>query len=54
MSCKRKKESASQRVHVMPTGPGERPHEESLGCYCHPRRDESEPNLIIHNRIATA
>jgi hypothetical protein len=39
-------------VHVMPRFPGEREHEESLRCWCRPRRDSEQPHLIVHERRA--
>lgn len=40
--------------HVYPDFPGERKHKMTVKCWCCPRRDEMDPNLVIHNRWATA
>ena len=42
------------RVHVIPVFDGERAHDESLKCWCQPRRDDEVPSLIVHNRKAEA
>jgi len=38
-------------VHTMPTH-DIKEHEESILCWCKPKRDDIEPNLIIHNVFA--
>lgn len=42
------------RIHVIPCFPGERKHEESIDCWCRPRRDIEEPIVVIHERRAEA
>ena len=42
-------------LHVMPTYPYEKEHEETASCWCAPRPDREYPaRLIIHNRVAQA
>jgi len=38
-------------VHVMPIN-DIKEHEESITCWCSPKRDTEEPEVIIHNAFA--
>jgi hypothetical protein len=38
-------------IHVMPIN-DIKEHEESLLCWCNPKQDTEEPNVIIHNAFA--
>lgn len=40
----------SDNWHVLPIG-DLREHEERLGCWCRPVRDEDEPRVIVHNSM---
>lgn len=37
-------------IHTMPLGDF-REHQESVTCWCHPRQDEAEPRVWIHNAM---
>jgi hypothetical protein len=38
-------------IHVMPTHDIKQ-HEESLECWCCPKRDVEQANLVVHNAFA--
>lgn len=40
-------------IHVIPTN-DIKEHEESISCWCVPRRDVEEPSVVIHNAFAEA
>ena len=50
----REVEEHSNMAHVIPEFPGEREHEASVLCWCRPRRDEEDPRLVVHDRMAEA
>lgn len=37
-------------IHTIPLGDF-REHQESVTCWCHPRQDEAEPRVWIHNAL---
>ncbi len=45
---------SSDDLHVFPVFPGEREHDLTVRCWCRPRRDAEEPQLVIHERRAEA
>ena len=39
-----------ERLHIVPIN-DLRPHKTSMDCWCKPKRDEEESNVIIHNSM---
>jgi hypothetical protein len=52
--CHRLVAAESEFIHVVPSFPGEREHEENALCWCGPVRDAEQPRLLVHNRKAEA
>jgi hypothetical protein len=50
-TAQEKEGSSMSEVHVMPTR-DIKEHEETILCWCKPKRDSQEPNLVIHNAFA--